>query len=431
MNSAISSAVDGDIVDIGSGTCSMSRLNNIVDKNITVKGQGKTATVITANGGFGQIISNGSKAPQWKLKGLKLTSTSATNNQPIVVWADGHASWRGPFWIDDIDIDFPNNCSGSLFTGPMHGVISNSRFSGTCESAINMGMELTSSLEPGGNINSMRGAYVASLDYLPGTANSGNYLYIEDCIFVSSGSGGIAAIDTNYTGGRVVFRYNTLTRAALYAHWTSTSSWNSLWWEVYGNTFDWNGGTGGVPAMRLQGGGTGLIYNNTVIGFTGANVIQLGEQRLIDRSDAPLNLCGSANAHDGSTDSAAPGWPCVSQTGRAAGKTMAQITSGTKQASFPLYIWNNGPQAKCSNSSAGGAACDNSFTAAADEQYFKSTAHSTSGFGNGDVDWCKTSSQPSGCGTHTLTYTAYTYPHPLRGGATPQIPNNFRFTLFQ
>jgi len=416
MNSAISASVDGDIVNISAGSCTMSRLNSVSDKNITIQGQGKTATLITAETGFGQIISNGSKAPQWKLKGFKLSGTTG-NTQAIVVWGDAHASWRGPFWVHDVELYYPNNTGqGMAIFGPIYGVISQSKFTNSIESAILTGLQLTDSLETG-SISSMKGAYAASLAYIPGNAD---YLYIEDCTFVGTSSGGIAAIDTGYTGARIVFRRNTLQRATLYSHWTTGSSWNSLWWEVYENTFVWDGDVGYQP-MRLQGGGTGLIYNNTITGFTNNN-ITIGEDRLA-RSGGQLGFCTGSNSWDGNTDAGASGWPCLSQTGRDAGRTMAQIQAGTKQASFPLYVWNNGPQAKCSNPSAPGAACDNSFGVdALQPAYFKTTAHSTSGFGNGDKDWCKTASQPSGCGTHTLTYTRYPYPHRLRVQQGPQPP---------
>lgn len=425
MNSAISSSVDGDIVNISAGSCSMNRLNSISDKNITIQGAGKASTLITANSGFGQIVSNGSKSPQWKLKGFKL-SGSTSNTQAIVVWADASASWRGPFLVNDIELYYPNNTGqGMAIYGPIHGVISNSKFTNYIESAILTGLQLTSSLESGTSINSLKGSYAASLAYRPGASD---YLYIENNTFVGASSGGIAAIDTGYTGGRIVFRHNTLQRATLYSHWTTGGNWNTLWWEIYNNTFTWDGDSGYQP-MRMQGGGTGLIYNNTISGF-GNNNITIGEDRLT-RGSSPMNTCSGANSWDGNTDASAPGWPCLTQTGRDAGKTMAQIQAGNKQASFPLYLWNNGPQAKCSNLNATSSACDNSFGVdALNPAYFKSTAHSTSGFGNGDVDWCKNASRPAKCGTHTLNYTPYAYPHPLTtGGSTPTVlspPSNVR-----
>ena len=188
--------------------------------------------------------------------------------------------------------------------------------------------------------------------------------------------------------------------------------------------------------MRLHGGGTGLIYNNTISGFP-QNFVLLGEGRLPDQSQSgsPLLFCDGTHNWDGNAgDSSAPGWPCLSQTGRDAGRTMAQIQAGNKQASFPLYLWNNGPQDRCSNPSAGGTACDNSFGvdtySASAPRYFKSTPHTTSGFGNGDVDYFIGTAKPSGAGTHHLIYTPYTYPHPLTGGSggvtAPSPPENVK-----
>lgn len=420
MNSAISSSIDGDIVNISAGSCTMDRLNSISDKNITIQGQGKASTLITADTGLGQIISNGSKAPQWVLKGFTLSGTTG-NTQAIVVWADAHASWRGSFSVHDVELYYPNNTGqGMAIYGPTYGVISRTKYTGSEESAILFGVGLTDSLEAGTTVSNLKGTFNASTPFTPGAANM---LYIEDCEFVGTHANGIAAIDTNRWGGRVVFRHNTLTRAALYAHWTSDNNWNAMWWEVYNNTFDWSGGTTTIPVMRMQGGGTGLIYNNTIKGFLSSdNEIRIGEDRL-GRGGSPLGLCSGSNSWDGNTDASAPGWPCLAQTGRDAGKTMAQIQAGDKAPSFPLYIWNNGTQDKCSNPNAAGAACDNSMNVnPLDAAYFKNTAHSTSGFGNGDVDWCKSASQPSGCGTHTLTYTRQPYPHPQRVQRGPAAP---------
>ncbi len=180
--------------------------------------------------------------------------------------------------------------------------------------------------------------------------------------------------------------------------------------------------------MRLHGGGTGLIYNNTFVGWP-VSAIRLGEGRLLEQGQgsAPLLYCDDPGGHDwdgNAGDPQAPGWPCLALTGRAAGKTMAQIRAGDKQGSFPLYIWNNGPQDRCYDSSASGSACDNRFgvTIYSGVNYFKSTPHATSGFGNGDVDYCINASQPAGCGTRTLIYTPLVYPHPLQGASDTTPP---------
>jgi hypothetical protein len=421
MNTAISASVNGDTVNIGAGSCTMGRLNMITNKNITIMGAGIDSTLITANSGFGQIETTGSNQPTWRLSGFTLRSGSAPG-AIIVVWANQSASWRGPFRIDRVRLDYPSNGpDGSIAVyGPVYGLIDRSEFIQQQGAAILTGMELSS--ETGSSASNLKGAYAASQAYQPG---SPSYLYIEGSTFRGTGPNGIAAIDTGYTGGRFVVRYNRFENATLYAHWTTGGSINSLWWEVYNNKFNWTLG-GSMYPMRLQGGGSGLIYNNTITGFP-SHYILLGEGRLPDQGQtgAPLSYCDGSRSWDGNaSDSAAPGWPCLSQTGRDAGRTLAQIMAGDKQPSFPLYLWNNGRLDSCS--AAGSTSCDNSFTVStyspSARNYFKSTPHSTPGFGNGDVDFFVGASKPAGAGSHTLRYTPYAYPHPLASGTTSVPP---------
>jgi hypothetical protein len=385
---------------------------SISNKNITIKGAGQGVTNITAQNGFGQWVTNGSNSPAWRLSGISLSGTAGIPTV-FTAWANQSASWRGPFRIDHMDFNYPSGEHAVYIAGPVYGVIDHNTFTTYNESAIITGLAL--STENASSAATSLGAYGASLAYQPGAANNGQYLYIEANTFTGTSSTGIAATDTDYSGARIVFRHNTLNNGTMYSHWTRAGSINSLWWEIYDNTFTWTLSTFMYP-MRLQGGGTGLIYNNTFAGFQG-NYIAIGEGRGSGGvSGPPLNYCDGTNSWDGNAgDAVAPGWPCLVQTGRNAGVSISNIESGTKQPSFPLYVWNNGPQASCSNPSAGGAACDNSFSVSVVDHaaYFKATPHSTPGYGNGDVDYSITASQPTGAGTHTLNYTPYTYPHPL------------------
>jgi hypothetical protein len=74
LQSAIGSARAGDTVAIGAGNCSMSAIN-ISDKNIIIIGAGQGVTNITAQGGFGQWITNGSSSPNWRLSSISLSGT--------------------------------------------------------------------------------------------------------------------------------------------------------------------------------------------------------------------------------------------------------------------------------------------------------------------------------------------------------------------
>jgi len=409
LTSAIHSAVNGDTINISAGSCSMNNIG-LINTNITIQGAGKGVTVITADHGFGQMVSPGATVPSWRLTGFTLTSTLNVGALPLVVWADQAAVYRGGFRIDHINFNYPNSGANVYIFGPTYGLIDHSDFTGAFESAILTGLQLTSTLEDGSSISKLKGGFGASIPYFPGGPTN---LYIEDNTFTGTTAAGIAATDTGYSGGRIVFRHNTLVNATMYSHWTSAGSVNSLWWEIYNNSFTWNSTVSMFP-FRLQGGGTGLIYNNTIIGFQ-QNFIVLGEGRLTSegQSGPPLLFCDGTHNWDGNAgDSKAPGWPCLGQTGRNAGVSIASIQAGVKQTSFPLYVWNNGPQASCSNPSQGGPPCDNSFGVnVRDLNWFNSIPHVTPGFGKGDVDYSVSASQPTGAGTHTLTYTPYPYPY--------------------
>lgn len=420
LTTAIGNSADGDIVSISAGSCSMSGIT-INDKNITIQGAGQGVTNITAEGGFGQWITNGSSGPFWRLSGISLTGTG--NPIPLRIWGDQAASWRGPFRIDHMDFNYPNGGSNVYIFGPVWGVIDHNSFTGGFESMVLTGIGLTASIETGAGASTLYGAFGSSLTYRPG---AGDYLYIEDNVCNGPGLGGVAFVDTDRSGGRFVIRHNTLTSCGIYAHWTGDKNINSLWWEVYNNHSTWVA-PNQVEISRMQGGGTGLIYNNTFDGSPGFSPYQfwIGEGRLNSQSGPPLQYCdvpeGGPQAWDSNLgDTSAVGWPCLMQTGRNAGVTAAQVQAGAKQTSFPFYLWNNGPQLKCFNPGAAGAACDNTASAIGvvggpGAFFLPPPGHTVTGGGQGqgDVDYCINTSQPTGCGTHTLTYTPYTYPHPL------------------
>ncbi len=434
LANAINGASDGDIVNITAGSCTSGAINlSGASCAITVQGQGIGVTNITATSGlFNRWHCAGAVQPTMRITGFSLSGSNAI--APIWIEADSNASWRGGFRIDHVDINYSAGQAGIYLFGPIWGLIDHISCTMVTEACILTSLGLDTEAGPGYgnpiNLNNLFGGYASTLPYTPGVAT---YLYIEDSQFLAaSGSAvGMSPIDTDRSGCRVVFRNNTVTDGFLFAHWTGDANINSCLWELYNNTFNYT-----IPAVdiypgRQQGGGTAIIHDNTVTGYT-FNYFLFGESRLPDQaqSSSTLLLCdGTHNWDNSAGDAAAPGWPCVMQSGRNAGPTIAQIQAGTKQGSFPVYMWNNGPQAKCSNPAAAGAACANTTTtnwynggdtncgsgSSNCAAYFLSTPHTVSGggYGQGDVDWCKTASQPTGCGTHTLIYTPYTYPHPL------------------
>ena len=422
LGTAISNSSDGDIVNIGSGSCSTGT-QSWTNKNILITGQGQGVTNLDlGTGGWIAVTVTGTNEPRFRITALSATTTCGSCIfLKITAQSATSVKRRGPFRLDHVTyVANSNAADGGFYTGfgPIWGVIDQNNAKMDGEALILTDDSIDG--EDGSFANGLYGAWGTSQAFTPGGEEQ---LYIENndfsCDEPTNAGKFLSAIDTFYRGGRVVFRYNRLICTGLYAHWTQNGNLNTLWWEVYGNTFDRTGGSLDVWPARLQGGGTGVFYDNTFKGYSGNLFILANEQRQTNgngNSGSPLNYCDQGNDWDGSSDPDVAGWPCISQTGRCAGKTVAQIRSGDRQASCPLYLWNNGQQDKCANAAAGGSACDNLFTVRNENDYLSSSPHTTSGFGNGDVDWSKTSSQPSGAGTATLTYTACAYPHPLVSG---------------
>jgi hypothetical protein len=430
LQNAIDASADGDTVKIGSGTCSMSSVS-FSDTDVIIKGAGLGVTNITFsdNNAF-DVTVTAANNPVFRISGISLTNTSATAaGIQITGWSS--PTMRGAFRIDHMRFYTPNSApEGNIKVwGPLYGLIDHNEFVNLKEAQIFTSMVTDedwchynfSWMHPGGcTADRSGGASTLGLPYEPGGAKN---LYVEDNSFEGLDSGyGTATLDTDYTGARVVFRYNTTTNAYIYAHWTNGNSINHQWIEVYGNTFTWTFADNGYTTpSRLQGGGTGLFYNNQIVNWP-VDAFRFGDPRN-DNSQTgdPLLNCQGSRTWDGNAgDASAPGWPCLTQMGRNGGKTFSQITSGNKPTSFPLYLWHNGPEAGCKTT---GGTCSNTtgVNLVNNSNYFKSTPHTVSGggYGQGDIDYSITSSKPSGAGTHTLTYTPYTYPYPVNQYGMP------------
>jgi hypothetical protein len=416
LQSAINSSTNGDIVNIGAGSCTSGGLS-WGDKNVTIQGAGKDVTTITLTGGL-TIANTDTNHAAWRLTGMTLYS-SGDPGTIITYWDNaGGASTRYGWRIDHVKFNFPSKSGyGVYINGPTFGLIDHCDFVQGTGLVINV--EAWLSTETGAGVSTLHSAYLTSLPDAPG---SNKAIYIEDCTFASAMGGGVAVFDTSNSAANVVFRYNTVTGAIFYSHWTRGNNINGGWYEIYKNKFTGNSNYNAYP-IRFQGGGTGLIYSNTFSGYNDTYFL-VGEPRGCDgEANAPLLSCNGSRSWDGNIE--ASGWPCLSQIGRGHGKTIAQIQAGSKQPSFPMYAWNNGTQAGCST----GGACTNTYNINSNcSTYVKATAHS-----NGDIDFCTGgTAQPASCGTHTLTYTPYTYPHPLQQGGGQDdgltAPQNLRIS---
>ncbi len=406
---ALDAADDGDIVLIPAGTCDWPAGVDWTNKNVTLQGAGIDQTIITC----GECVRITSTAPtsafsHWRLTGLTFRG-AAPSGIVITIW-DNVAEWHYGWRIDHLKFDYPGAASGyGIFIGgATYGVIDNSLWNWGGGLAIIVAGQLSD--EWPGSATHPQGGYLLSQPLDLGTQKA---VYIEDNVFTGTAPGGMAAYDTSSGGGRAVFRHNTVTGGIYYSHWTRNREVGGILHEIYNNRFIGNANFDSYP-IRLEAG-TGVIFNNSVQGYTDLYAV-LDERRGFYESDGELGACDGLKAWDGNAgDPAAPGWPCLGQIGRAPGKSLAQIMAGDKQASAPLYLWNNGPEDGCRT----GGVCSGGFgvsvwngTTAA-HAYVSALPHP-----NGDVDYVLNGTTPK------PGYTAYTYPHPLRGG-----PPAHRITL--
>ncbi|MHC4426200.1 MAG: right-handed parallel beta-helix repeat-containing protein [Planctomycetota bacterium] len=202
-------------------------------------------------------------------------------------------------------------------------------------------------------------------------------VYIEDCTFKYYAQKPNAALDGCF-GARVVFRQNTLLNASVAVHGTESSARGRSIrsYEIYDNSFTFEAPREHFTAIFLRGG-TGVIFNNKLIG--GYRAFVLATNYRSRDSYPPWGKCDGSSKWDGNQES--NGYPAIDQIGRS-----TDSGPGTPQQHDPLYEWDN---------TLNGANADIAVSGGAEVQ-----AHIKEG-----RDYHNDRSRPD--------YTPYVYPHPL------------------
>jgi hypothetical protein len=399
VQTAVDTASDGQTVFIPAGRCTWSEPVAWESKNIWVRGAGIDQTVITEGAQHVFFIAaNASGKAKFRVSDMTLTGVASASGVVTITTANNpgvNSGWR----VDHIKFDFPNggHRAGVWVNGVSYGVIDHNEFNWSqglvvIASASNLTDGCTSSNPTGNFINSQ------PLDL--GTANA---IYIEDNTFRSNADP-VAAYDTSAGGARVVFRHNAVIGGYFYSHWTRGCEIGGIVHEIYNNV--WTGNPVWNAYIARIESGTGVVFNNTVQGFGTSPSVILDERRgARSESSGVFGACDGTKSWDGNRgDPAAPGWPCLGQIGRAPGKSAAAIMAGDKQASAPLYLWNNGSENGCAT----GGACGDYLKGYVDPSsaaYIRSTPHP-----NGEVDFVNNNTPKPG-------YTPFVYPHPTVSGS--------------
>lgn len=409
VQAAVEAATDGDTLQMPVGNCTWPTHVSWANKDITILGAGVGKTVIKREGGdngfvFWVAISDATKG-RFRIAHMTLQGTVQTS--VIYVTSGAIAAIPAGRWrVDHVHFDFPTGQrSGVHTTGVNYGVVDHNLFTWNDGVAIRQANQLQSECYGG---SPLAGDFQNAQPLDLGTDK---FLFVEDNVFTPAANRPLIAYDASAGGGRVTFRYNSVTGGFLYNHWTRGCELAAQVFEVYNNRFIGTAGYGapmGAGYMMRFEAGTGKVFNNTVENFriNGHAPYVFIDDRRAAKSEASgfLGACDGTKSHDGNAgDPAAPGWPCLGQIGRAPGKTLAQIQAGDKPASSPLALWNNGEEPTCAT----GGPCTNTLEVYPEPAaYIKSTPHP-----NGEVDFT--------IGTPTPGYTPYVYPHPLVSGTEP------------
>jgi hypothetical protein len=399
VQAAVDGASDGDVVTIPAGTCSWQNHVSWENKDVWVRGAGIGQTLISRDGEFifYVVISDAGKGSH-RISDLTLTGDVVTS--VIYITSASLAAVPSGRWrIDHLRFEFPTGQrSGVHVTGVNYGVIDHNTFNWRDGVAIRHAFFLSDECY-GGSPLAGDFANQQPLDF-----GSDKFVFAEDNDFVSNDNRPVIAYDSSAGGGRIVFRYNTVTGGFFYNHWTRGCELAAQAGEIYNNRFIGTDAYGypstGYP-MRLEAG-TWLIHHNYAASFhaEGATTpyVHLDDRRAVG-PEGTLGQCDGTQPWDGNAgDPAAPGWPCLGQIGRAPGKSFAQIQAGDKPESAPVYLWNNGTEPGCAT---GGGCSDNWGVYADPAAYIKDTPHP-----NGEVDYVNANTPMPG-------YEPYTYPHPL------------------
>lgn len=315
VQAAVDAAQNGDTVQVPAGQCDWLQPVRIVNKAITLKGAGIESTVITDKTG------NAWNEPALWIEGQDGQSIRATGftfryafngtlqdyNGAIVV--------RGTSKTVRIDhckfVDFWNRAIN--ISGYTYGVVDHCVF------------ELTLAATQDYQAVNASGDSNAAWER-PLTLGSANAFYIEDNVIDYSIQRGGSAADS-HSGGRFVFRMNTIHNAYMLNHGLDTSDRSSHSFEIYENRFSWDAYAFNAITIR---GGTGVIFHNTMTNpATVQNpIIAQYYRSCLDYPSTHGVRCNGTNPIDGNQEPT--GYPCKDQHGRTTGQQLS-----------PIYVWDN------------------------------------------------------------------------------------------
>ncbi len=497
INGPTHTAVNGDTIIIPAGSCSWSSGITISGVGISIIGSGtpntgpSTTGAGTSSTSIASTIPNGASA-LFSVSGLThgqlvrislINFPSQTNTNPATgvgaLVFSGSCTSSGCANLRLDNLTFGSTWNGAtlpagsiVFSYNMFGVVDHNSINGPDGQAPYF-------------INASLGSYLGVGQFgdnswaSPDTLGTAQAMYIENNVF---NSGTASEGDFGYDsagGGRFVCRFNTFSDVATEAtscggHGTSSGGRprGMRHMEAYGNTFTCSSSAGCYGPLGFNSG-TGYVFNNTWNTSGGGffnGYISANAQRLGAGTWAPWGQCNGSGAWD--LNSGGTPVACLDQPGRGAGSyisgTAPSPSGWTNEVLEPIYEWGDtqtggftSPVVSGSSTLSANHDYYNENTNQAAQTSSSSPFNGSSGTGHGTLanrptscttgvaywatdqgSWNQSGSGGQGelfkctsTNAWTLSYTPYTYPHPLTSGstsasgATPPPPENLVYTV--
>ena len=282
VQAAMNAAGAGDTVVIPAGTCTWTtQVSWNAPANTVLQGAGSQS--ITGGGDVTVIIDNVSHSPSdnpallittgasnatFRMTGITFETnggSSVSYNGSVVITGNS-----GLVRIDHSHLDLTADGKQMTIVGCVYGVMDHSIVDLTAGST-NNGVFLDQGSCGGDPLGVGNGQWHTAT-----ALGSANFFYFEDNVFNggTSGSGDVVPFANDCSsGGRFVFRYNTLNAVTIQGHGTGHSSnppdRGCRAYEIYNNVFGLGNTSTTWPAYDIffNTSGTGVIWGNTATGY--------------------------------------------------------------------------------------------------------------------------------------------------------------------
>jgi hypothetical protein len=473
INQELANPMDGDTIAIPAGTCTWTGttvVSGSFSTSVTIKGAGAVSSTTggaSTTGSDQTVIIDNLNRPNTTIKlsiaagkTLRITGIAIVQNSSSQAVNNGILSvgGAGTFRMDHCHQYLTKQTIGTWIGGALTGVIDHNYFEaapGTLTNDI--------AFHNGASWNGDTAGYGDKSWADTEHWGSNRFIFAEDNRFYNGDP------SDSSTGGRFVFRYNTVTVSSaaggggqMYNHGLTPGRDRGMRAaEIYYNTFAYPS-TGNQPTFSVNAG-TLLYWNNTVTNYY-PGAVMMDYQRdggaYPGQWGAPPNGWGTCTGTSGTTWDGSGGYPCMDAPARGAGdlltgnstSTAINSATGTKtwlrQALSPMYLWGNTYTGVGSLISSGvstalvqqnrdyyqsaGAVSGSTGVASGLSSARPPTCKAGPGGNTPGVGYWATDEKKlyvcTATNTWTMYYSPYTYPHPLVQGTPeptkPSAPTN-------